>query len=394
MLTLWIARLTLLFIFLGWFTAFVKGIRAHLRRRWVLDATGSKAPAGLTVSILIPARNEERGIEACVRSALEQDHPSVETIVFNDGSTDQTGNILAKLQQEVPKLKVPVVEASELPEGWFGKPWALQRAQRYATGSWLLFVDADVVLSPEAVSRTVAYARENKLDMVTGLGTLEMESFWEKVMQPVVGGLILAGNSLSAVNDPDQPDKNLANGQFILISRDAYEEIGRHAAVKNNILDDVGIARAVVAAEKRYHCLYLDELFRCRMYTSFTEIWEGWTKNLFAGLRYSIPNLILALLFTFAFSIMGHLLFILGALRLAQVYVVSVEFMIWGTVIMVMTQLTRGLMDHRRGMNLLYGLTHAPANVLVLFLLVNSAIHSLRGTVTWKGRTYKPQGDS
>ena len=74
--------------------------------------------------------------------------------------------------------------------------------------------------------------------MVTGLGHLQMDTFWEKVMQPVVGGLILAGNSLSSVNDPEQPEKNLANGQFILISRDAYDEIGRHASVQDNILDD------------------------------------------------------------------------------------------------------------------------------------------------------------
>ncbi len=389
---LWVARVALSLIFFGWFVAFVKGIRAHLKRRWVLDADYEKVPSGLPVSIVIPARNEERSIEACVRSALAQDHQMLEVIVLNDGSTDRTGDILTALASEYKRLKLPEVDSTGVPEGWFGKPWALQRAQRYATGRWLLFVDADVVLEPEAVSRTVAYARNNKLDMVTGLGTLQMESFWEKVMQPVVGGLILAGNSLSAVNDPQQPDKNLANGQFILISRDAYDEIGRHAAVQNNILDDVGIARALVQHDKQYHCLYLDSLFQCRMYTSFAEIWEGWTKNLFAGLRYSIPNLVLALLFTFAFSILGHLLFVLGALRLLQIQIIEPEFMIWGTAIMVMVQLTRGLMDHRRGMNLLYGLTHAPANVLVLFLLINSAIRSLNGTVTWKGRTYKPEG--
>lgn len=387
---LWVARASLLFILLGWVLALVKGIRAFVKQRWVLNGTFASAPAGLPVSILIPARNEERGIEACVLSALQQDHPTLEVIVLNDGSTDETGPILASLQHKYSNLKVIESEGGELPEGWFGKPWALQRAQRYATGRWLLFVDADVVLAPEAVSRTVEYARVNQLDMVTGLGELQMDSFWEKVMQPVVGGLILAGNSLSSVNNPDKPDSNLANGQFILVSRDAYDEIGRHASVQSNILDDIGIARALVAKGKRYHCLYLDSLFRCRMYTSFSEIWEGWTKNLFAGLRYSVSNLMLALLFTFAFSILGHLLFVLGAFRLFGVSIVSTEMMIWGTAIMVACQATRALMDHRRGMNLLYGLTHAPANMLVLLLLINSARHSLRGTVTWKGRTYKP----
>ena len=100
--------------------------------------------------------------------------------MLNDGSTDQTGAILARLQQQYTNLKVIESEGGELPEGWFGKPWALQRAQRYATGRWLLFVDADVVLAPEAVSRTVEYARVNKLDMVTGLGELQMDSFGKR----------------------------------------------------------------------------------------------------------------------------------------------------------------------------------------------------------------------
>ena len=105
------------------------------------------------------------------------------------------------------------------------------------------------------------------------------------------------------------------------------------------------------------------------------------------------PNLILALLFTFAFSILGHLLFALGALRLLHIHLISLEFMIWGTAILVMTQLTRGLMDHRRGMNLLYGLTHAPANVLVLLLLMNSARRSLEWDGDMEGQSVQAYGN-
>jgi chlorobactene glucosyltransferase len=172
-----------------------------------------------------------------------------------------------------------------------------------------------------------------------------------------------------------------------MISRTAYDAIGRHSCVQSNILDDVGIARALIQANRSYHCLYLHELFRCRMYTTFSEIWEGWTKNIFAGLRYSLINVLSAILFVFAFSILGHMLFVLGALRL-----VSVELMLWGTAIMCACQLVRLVMDWRRGMNILYGLTHSPASLLVIGIIIHSAIRSLRGTVTWKGRTYKPKG--
>ena len=119
-------------------------------------------------------------------------------------------------------------------------------------------------------------------------------------------------------------------------------------------------------------------------------LWEGWTKNLFAGLRYSLVNVMLALLFTFSFSVLGHLLFVLGSFHLVNIQIVPKEMMVWGTVIMCLCQTVRLLMDHRRGMDILYGLTHAPASIMVMGMIVHSAIRSLRGTVTWKGRTYKP----
>lgn len=383
---IWVARITLLGILLAWLLALVKAIRNYLHPKWVLPASAPKAPKKILVSVVIPARNEERNIGNCVQSVMEQSHEKLQIIVMNDGSTDGTGEILQELQEKEERLLVLEGEGGALPEGWFGKPWALQRAQRHATGEWLLFIDADVVLSPEAIACTVQYAIQQELDMVTGLGELDNRGFWEKVLQPVVGGLILAGNSLTAVNDPNRPERNLANGQFILISRQAYDKIGRHTAVKDNILDDIGLARALVAHNLRYHCLHLDQLFRCRMYTSFAEIWEGWTKNMFAGLQYSIPNVIIAIVFTFAFSILGHVLFLLGIYKL-----VSVEMMLWGTGIMVLCQAVRLVMDWRKGMNMLYGLTHAPANVLVIGILLHSMIRSVRGTVTWKGRTYQPK---
>ena len=122
------------------------------------------------------------------------------------------------------------------------------------------------------------------------------------------------------------------------------------------------------------------------MYTTFGEIWEGWTKNLFAGMRYSLVNVFLAVVFTFAFSVLGHLLFVLGVAN-----IVGIEWLLWGATILLLCQSLRLLMDVRRGMEPIYGLTHAPASLLVIVLIMRSALHSLRGSVTWKGRTYQPQ---
>ena len=374
-------------ISLGWIYAFFRSIRAMRRKRFELSKNSPKAIVGPCVSIVIPARNEERNIENCVRSALRQDYERTEVVVLDDGSQDNTSSILQALKKEFPQLIILQGDGSPLPDNWFGKPWALERAQQHASGEWLIFVDADVVLEPEAISRCLHYAFHHNLEMLTGLGTLTMESFWEKVLQPAIGGLILAGNSLSKVNDQTQKDHNLANGQFILISRMAYEKIGRHGAVRNDILDDIGMARALARHDQPYHCLHLQELFSCRMYTSLTEIWEGWTKNLFAGLRYSWRNLFATIIFTYLFSSLGITLVLVFLITGVQ----SVEAWFWSILLSVFPISMRLLMDVRRGQNPLYACTHPFANILVCFLLVNSAVHSTKGTVTWKGRTYKPQ---
>lgn len=385
---IWAVRIIGGLVTLGWSYAILKGLRAWNSRKWVL---GPDAPAGnpqTTVSIVIPARNEEGSLDACLASAKNQDHPRLQIVVLDDASTDETPNIVERHALNDESIVPLKGDGSPLPDGWFGKPWALERAQEKATGEWLAFIDADVQLAPEAISRALAYVESNQLAMLTGVGDLTVNSFWERVLQPAVGGLILAGNSLSQVNDPKQKDKNLANGQFIFISREAYDAIGRHGAVRSNILDDVGIARALVTANRQYHCLYLHELFSCRMYTSLSEIWEGWTKNLFAGLRYSWGNLGMALFFTFIFSVMGQLLLVMGLFQ-----VVSTEYLWWGLAMTLSCQGLRLLMDVRRGQPAIYGLTHALANIMLMGILIHSAIRTARGTVRWKGRVYRPTDD-
>ncbi|MAA77947.1 MAG: hypothetical protein CL916_01705 [Deltaproteobacteria bacterium] len=382
-----ILHLLCLLITIGWLYAFFRTARAMIRKKYELHPEGPKGDEDISVSIVIPARNEEGNIKACVLSALHQDHPSVEVIVLDDASEDATPQVLEKLQQEFSSLVHEKGTGGPLPDGWFGKPWALERAQKKAKGSWLLFVDADVVLSPQAVSRCLYYAQQHQLEMVTGLGTLTMKSFWEYVLQPAIGGLILAGNSLSKVNDHNQKDHNLANGQFIMITRAAYDKIGRHGAVKDNILDDIGMARALAEHDVPYHCLHLQDIFSCRMYTSFDEIWEGWTKNLFAGLRYSWMNLVLTIIFTFVFSSLG--ITFLG-LYFAGV-VVQQAWLLWGTVLTALPISIRIVMDIRRKQNPVFAFTHPFANLIVCVLLCNSALRSTRGTVQWKGRTYKPE---
>jgi chlorobactene glucosyltransferase len=369
-------------ITLGWALALAKVVGRKLNPRWALVPEDPACGPDLKVSVIIPARNEEAHIGACVASVLAQDHPNLEVIVMNDGSSDGTGDVLAAIDD--PRLKV-LSGGEALPDGWFGKPWALERAQREASGDWLFFIDADVRLHPHAVSRVVGYGHAQGLGMVTGFGTLVMETFWEKVLQPAVAGIILMGNDLDAVNDPEKEDKNMASGQLLAFSREGYEQAGRHESVQADILDDVGLARACVANGVGYHCLFMRQLYRVRMYTSLSEIWQGWTKNLFAGVHYSWGVVVGVLTYLFTTTHLGLLVTLLAAAG-----VLPADLLWWGLAQVVVMQIVRGVMDLIWEHNPVYGLSHAPATAFVMVMMVASGLKSRGSGVSWKGRTYKP----
>ena len=161
---IWIVRIIGALVTLGWTIAIVKGLRAWNSKKWVL---GPDAPAGTEdtlVSIIVPARNEEGSIDACIETARNQDHPSLEIIVLDDASTDMTPNIVSKHAEQDSRVLALTGEGKPLPDGWFGKPWALERAQAHAKGEWLAFIDADVQLSPEAISRCLLYTSPSPRD--------------------------------------------------------------------------------------------------------------------------------------------------------------------------------------------------------------------------------------
>lgn len=369
-------------VVLLWALVLARVVSRKLRPVWALGPQDPPAAPDVPVTLVIPARNEVNNLGPALDCALAQDHPNLQIVVLDDGSTDGTGEVLARYAQANPGRITPLSGGEALPPGWFGKPWALQRAQRHATGRWLVFLDADVRLAPQCVSRVVGHGERQGLDMVTGLGELVMESFWERVLQPAMGGVILLGNNLDEVNDPARKDKNLANGQLIAIRRGSYDRLGGHEVVRDNILDDVGLARALKARDMRYHCLTMRSLFRVRMYTSLGEIWEGWTKNLFAGMHYSVKNVLISVSFLAVFVLTGPALVLLAAAG-----VVGREWLAWGLVHWALVQGVRAVYDAGTRQRL-YGLTHVPATALTLLIMLNSARRSRRGGVRWRGRVY------
>lgn len=234
------------------------------------------------ISVCIPARNEERNIRTCVEAVLNQDYPNLEVIVLDDRSTDSTLEILRQHAAQNGRLKV--VSGSDLPAGWAGKPHALYQASAIARGDWLCFIDADTFLEPSALSSCHTKAMETHADMFTIMTFQILGSFWERTVMPLVMTALSVGFSPRKVNDPKTKDA-IANGQFILIKRSVYDAIGGHASVRDSIVEDKEISQRV---KWNGYCLVVADgrrVAKTRMYTSLPEMWEGWTKNIYLGLR-------------------------------------------------------------------------------------------------------------
>jgi len=334
------------------------------------------------VSIIVPARNEARSIERCVRSLLAQRYIDAEVIVVDDRSEDATPQILARLAAEFPRLRV--IAGEPLPEGWVGKPWALHQGSRRARGNWYLFTDADSQHAPSGTASALAFtlgARADALSIVTGQ---ELETFWERATLPFILAMILyASGTLAQINDPMQTQHALANGQYILVAREAYEALGGHEALRAEIVDDVAFARRL-KADGRFRLLLGGgtRLARVRMYHSFGEIWEGFTKNLFVGARGNIPALFGAVAYMVMLSA-PPVLAVRAALR-RQPYETAEALA--ATVTTTVTMM-RGI--GMVGMPRATALLQPIGTAMFAALAVNSTLRVLSGRgVTWRGRRY------
>jgi glycosyltransferase involved in cell wall biosynthesis len=235
------------------------------------------APAAAGVTAIVPARNEEDVIAACVRSLAPQ-WEIAEILVVNDQSTDGTLDALRQLAAEVPHLRV--LETQEVPSGWVGKNNAVWIGASQAKSPWLLFTDADAELAPAGVTRALQVAQETAAALVSCSPEQLAETWYEKSLIPFVYCRLAKHFSFEAVNDPSSPAA-AANGQFLMIRRDAYDAIGGHASVAGEVLEDVALAKRAKAAGYRLWFGPGKGIVRTRMYRSFDAMWEGWKKNMY-----------------------------------------------------------------------------------------------------------------
>lgn len=229
------------------------------------------------VSVIIPARNEERNIARAVRSLAGQSGVR-ELVVVDDHSEDRTGEVLDRLQKEIPLLRV--IRSGPLPEHWTGKSYALATGAGSAGGEWLLFTDADTEHLAGSLAALVEHAERESADLLSLSPAQRLASWWEKAAIPLIYVVLARLYPFEAVSDPES-NVAAANGQFLLIRRETYRQVGGHEAVRAEILEDVELARRVKAGGGRLLFLPGAAWAETRMYTSFAEMWEGWTKNLY-----------------------------------------------------------------------------------------------------------------
>jgi chlorobactene glucosyltransferase len=379
----------------------------------VIVAPAPPPPDAPLISICIPARNEERNIRRCVENLLAQDYPNFEVIVLEDRSTDSTPEILRQLvlesntsshpqgvllkrgqsQERTPTLHI--INGSELPADWAGKPHALYQASAAARGEWLCFVDADTFLSPTTLSACYVKAIETKADMFTIMTFQIMGSFWEKVVMPLVMTALSVGFSPRKVNDPGRRDA-IANGQFILIKRPVYEAIGGHESVKDQIVEDKAISEQVKWNGFRLIVADGMHVARTRMYTSLPEMWEGWTKNIYLGLR-DQPSLLwlgvfgafvalVAALFLPVWPLLGILWYRQSSSWMAATVILQ-SLCLWIYLIYVRARVAQK-MEISRG----YAFTTPLGAAVFAAMMITSAVRVLSGKgVVWKGRVYAPK---
>ncbi|MGE5276015.1 MAG: glycosyltransferase [Acidobacteriota bacterium] len=244
-----------------------------------LPAAGP-APAGgrrPRVSVVIPARNEERDVEDAVRSHLRQDYPDFEVIVVDDRSADATSEILDRLAREDRRLTV--VEGVEPPAGWLGKPHALAQGADAASGELLLFADADVRYHPHALSEAVSYMQTRGIDLLALLPRLSMRGFWENVLMPYL--LVAFFEAPGFLANWRRPRWIAAGGgSGNLVRRAVYDAVGGHAALRASVVDDVRLGFAVKLSGHRFGIVRAEERVSVRMYRGFREVVDGFTKNI------------------------------------------------------------------------------------------------------------------
>jgi glycosyltransferase involved in cell wall biosynthesis len=344
-------------------------------------------PARPLVSAIIPAKDEEATLADCLNSVCGQAYSKLEVIVIDDRSADRTGAIAREFAAKDRRVQLLVND--RLPPGWTGKTYVLDQAVGKAQGQWLWFLDADTIHAPEFLGVMLEYARVHRAALVSLLPELRCETFWEQIVQPLGGIVLMQSFPLHRVND-DRSKLAFANGQSILVERTAYDAAGGHAAVRDRFVEDIGLAGKVKALGRPIRTTLVRGLVNCRMYGSLTQLLRGWSRILYDALDRKTWRLVGRLLDPLIFCQSGHIaLFAALALLLAGATGPFPRALLALSVLHHILMYPVFRLVYRTSVP---ASRYAPwfplGNLLIDVILIRAIWMCLTGRVTWRGTSY------
>lgn len=361
----------------------------RMRQTTSLDPESSEAPRDAPlVSVIVPARNEERNIATCIRSILGNTYPAFEVIVVNDHSTDDTAAIMRDIAREDDR--VDVIDAADVPDGWLGKTWACETGASHARGEILCFTDADTAHKPEALVRSVNAMTRRNADLFSIYTGQRLETFWERVIQPQVFTLVsVRFGGTETVNRSGRAADKIANGQCLFARRAAYRELGGHAAVRAHAVEDIALAQRFFTAGREVVLMDGAKHVTTRMYTTLGELVRGWGRTLYAGHRASLPLgkagsvahpflfLLLPAFQLLPAAVLASLLFVsLSAGLVVWALVAEGAMLVWWLLVYRAIRLPAWL-----------AFFHVVGAAIVLYICLGAAFRGRR--ISWKERAYR-----
>jgi len=339
----------------------------------VAPLSGSDLPP---VSVVIPARNEERTIRPALLSVLAQDYGNLEVMVINDRSTDRTRDVLKKMQAQYPRLKVEHI--TELPQGWVGKNHALQYGAERAGGKYLLFTDADVVMEKTTLSRAMHHLTRNSLDhLCMFFEPIASSGFLAAVFTDVGIGLLGLFKPWKARNPKSK--RYMGVGAFNLVRAEVYREIGRHHCIAMHPIDDIMLGKVIKRHGFKQDCLLGKGFVSVRWYESINDLTTGLMKNLFALFDYSMIKTTGALVFILVLVVLPQwaLFFTHGIVRILYGMVIAVRFISFAAAF------------RQAGGRLRYAFWSFFTPYFIIHLVTKAAISTIRNKgIDWRGTYY------
>jgi len=335
------------------------------------------------VSILIPARNEEKNIGRCLRSLTRQDYDNIEILVMDDNSEDATGSIVDGWSKKDSRIKS--LKGRPLLKGWKGKSYACHQLSQHAKGNYLIFTDADTLHFPDSISSSIAALLSNDLDALSIFPKQIMVTIHERMVVIFINLAVMAFMPLFLIKKIKNPILSIANGQFILFKRKTYDSIGGHENVKKDIVEDVAISRRVKEYGFRFMIFDGRSNIYCRMYKGFREVVRGFSKFIFASMNYNIIKMIAVISLVMILFLVPLILLLIGLYSSRWLFIINVNLLIQISIIFII----RIVMTFRFRSRIMDIVLHPLSMFYIMALSINSVYQVKYGEgIYWKDRVY------